>query len=1239
MVKFSHSKERQRMYGEWIADRQVDISISESARASYAQVSQKIELEKEGFLSNLPYTASAKSLVSFIQQVMKDEGGYMGVPAVRVEMLVKCGRRNGCAVVIFRDACTYNLFKSLENKLLFMGRTLRVKEGNGKSKRKRRIHDETYSFSTSRYQIGLPILDQNSSFHMKDEFEAQDVHIDGSKGRFYILFTLRDVNYRAEYSIRQMRHLTLEEDETASGVVMSFYSLKNPRLSCEDFNFDICVTNAVNENIWENCINNSQDLDWLPTVDPTPFESFKFCLTTRVFIRLDSKSGWDCELMRLITALRNFRLLPKRFLANGCMRIKLNPCRDLYENWKSLQIRDLDVFLQLRKLLAFPIIYCLHCLVGARKVDLAYEKQLGIDTLVDTLKAYSEGTTLSLLYGLFSNFTQPFVFGLRDFVRKFAPTVLPHKPVLSGRGFLVRRVLVTPLRVCPQPPEEEPSNRVLRQFYQYREHFLRLKFVDESFQSVLNCAYSPFILGRIRKVVKEGLYIGGYHYRFLAFSNSSIRDQSCWFYDENPRDGYIRSPPSADEIRNSVGCLKSIKLVGKFAARLGQGFSSTTPAATCAETDFCVVDDIERNGFCFSDGVGMISATYANEIATHKLTLPVTPSAFQVRFGGVKGLLTVTPDECMEGHKIVFRKSMVKFESHHMELEINDWSKATSAYLNRQLISILSSLGVPDEIFLTLLNNMIATLDRIVDCPLTAAKFLRQHSDIGIRLKQYFAPAAAVYEMISAGMSLGKEPYVAGFLQSLRNRLVRDLKYKARILVPDGYYLFGVMDETHTLEEGEIFVQFSNSDGGEPTVLSCPQVLVGRNPSLHPGDLRILKPRDVPALRHLVDVLVFPSKGTRPHCNEMSGGDLDGDVYFVISDSNLFPRFNYAPMDFCNKTKPEENPPKDDTINDIIAKMMEFYNKTKPEENPPTDVTIDDIANFFVDYIKNDRLGMIANAHLVYADLSDEGVRCKECLKLAELHSIAVDFIKTGISADLPLDLRTTICPHFMENPSKSTYHSNKILGKIYDLVSVRPDAAYWSDRSFEMDKTLLYNNYEHFIEDTLPIMEKYNDELWSVMQYFQIYNEMELISGHVSNDDIVSRDLEETQARINRKIISLKQKYQSLFWDEFRETLCHNKDDVKDFICWRSFRDRITTSLVNDVADGVSFNILDIEMRILEKASAWYYCAYSEIDTFEQTRVDDTFPPLVSFPWVVYDILCHIKRIGQVSNRAAGTL
>eukprot|EP00741_Cyanophora_paradoxa_P002589 tig00000605_g2512.t1 len=50
----------------------------------------------------------------------------------------------------------------------------------------------------------------------------------------------------------------------------------------------------------------------------------------------------------------------------------------------------------------------------------------------------------------------------------------------------------------------------------------------------------------------------------------------------------------------------------------------------------------------------------------------------------------------------------------------------------------------------------------------------------------------------------------------------------------------GVLDETDTLEEGEVFVQYRDPQSQRPVVLRGP-VVVAKNPCLHPGDVRVVQ--------------------------------------------------------------------------------------------------------------------------------------------------------------------------------------------------------------------------------------------------------------------------------------------------------------------------------------------------------------------------------------------------------------
>jgi hypothetical protein len=54
---------------------------------------------------------------------------------------------------------------------------------------------------------------------------------------------------------------------------------------------------------------------------------------------------------------------------------------------------------------------------------------------------------------------------------------------------------------------------------------------------------------------------------------------------------------------------------------------------------------------------------------------------------------------------IQVRQSQIKFQSDHYDLEVIDYSKPCSLMLNRQVITLLSSLGIEDVAFLYLQNE------------------------------------------------------------------------------------------------------------------------------------------------------------------------------------------------------------------------------------------------------------------------------------------------------------------------------------------------------------------------------------------------------------------------------------------------------------------------------------------------------------------------------------------------------
>ena len=192
-----------------------------------------------------------------------------------------------------------------------------------------------------------------------------------------------------------------------------------------------------------------------------------------------------------------------------------------------------------------------------------------------------------------------------------ADNYLLRKPQVQMRDELVMvgRVYFTPLcRYC-WGPEVDTANRVLRQYQDIADSFLRVTFTDEHWERMpVGSADRPLteVLERVRELLDEGFWLGNRHFQFLAMSASQLREHSCWFFAE-------RGGLTASHIRSWMGDFRQIHNVAKYAARMGQCFSSTTtsPLLVLGQHEFKTVDDIKTRDkmYTFSEGAGCISTS------------------------------------------------------------------------------------------------------------------------------------------------------------------------------------------------------------------------------------------------------------------------------------------------------------------------------------------------------------------------------------------------------------------------------------------------------------------------------------------------------------------------------------------------------------------------------------------------------------------------------------------------------
>ncbi|XP_040070228.1 uncharacterized protein LOC115329089 [Ixodes scapularis] len=760
----------------------------------------------------------------------------------------------------------------------------------------------------------------------------------------------------------------------------------------------------------------------------------------------------------------------------------------------------------------------------------------------------------------------------RAFDAVYASTRDEKPPQLARGTCLVRSVFFTPGRLILRPAQVHFENRVLRQFN--AEFAIRASFRDDNMEKLsftlhLHSSRDDILDVVVGRAMREGLRVGSREFKFLAPSTSQLRDHGTWMYAVDEQQN------TAGTIRDWMGRFDGIPNVAKRMARMGQCFSSTEQAVLVRKHEVRMVPDMEggahpvsRKPYVFSDGVGMMSVPLAQEVYK-VMKLKERPSAIQIRYAGAKGMLCINPE--LPNQKLLYlRPSMQKFPCTSSDyLEVVKVSAPRSVTLNRPLITILEQLGVPADVFIRLQDDMILEFTDALVCERNAVEMLSSWAKLALPFQ----------DLTRAGFQLTLDPFFRSLLLAVYRNAVAGLRYKTRIALPvdRARNMLGVVDTTGVLRYGQVFVQCSEmgaraSQQGPPKCrVITGQVLVTKCPCLHPGDVRKFTAIDEPRLHHVVDCIVFPGQGHRPHPDEMAGSDLDGDEYIVIWEpSLLFPGYNKQPMNFSDR-----NP--------------------EPERG---EITINDMIQFLCNYIKNDSIGILSNAHLAWADQEEEGIYSRRCLAIAEKISICLDFAKSGRTAYLRREERPMFYPDFMEKGShKISYRSDRVLGLLYRTCrSLEAAVGSLGHRHVDAGRCLALDvpGWQRYKSAALAALADYNTRLRRILNQYGIASEGEAMACMVSTYDTYHNAQSD---KLNME--DLVEKMTKFLTETTREV----------------FFSELLTELKEE---GLEDEEEERTRRKMQKASAWYMVTYSP---------DRPNTGLFSFPWCVADVLVEVLR------------
>ncbi|KAL5519334.1 hypothetical protein ACEPAH_1017 [Sanghuangporus vaninii] len=454
-------------------------------------------------------------------------------------------------------------------------------------------------------------------------------------------------------------------------------------------------------------------------------------------------------------------------------------------------------------------------------------------------------------------------------------------------------------------------------------------------------------------------------------------------------------------------------------------------------------DDTDKDSI-MTDGCGWINLSALKQIAA--VTNSTVPVVVQGRIAGAKGLWVLHPSpkhrSDTEPPKIWIRRSQLKIKLPRKE----DWERALRIFdlvrlprltvpsgLNMQTIMNMSHNGVQDKVFVNLMDEglkkeiepltkwdgdnaclllaraveeaggvMSSRRSRAAGGEARLYNFVRDEADddddpgtnVGLVERDPISGCPATlyesaYDMLIAGFNPLQNLVLREKLKYILKEAIKSYMEKFHIPVISSAEAFIAPDPYGVLEEGEIYFRCS-TPVSDPMISIDPHtflgpVLVSRNPTRVPSDIRKVIAVSRDQLLSYTDVIIFSTKGKRSLASYLGGGDYDGDTVTIIADPaivNGFHNSEYIP-------EPQEVREAFETDVEKVSEFLVKLEKMGREERYAR------ITHKVLHGLSDGKVGLYSHMHdnAIY----ELGYNNPETIRLAYMFTTCLDSVKSGL--------------------------------------------------------------------------------------------------------------------------------------------------------------------------------------------------------------------------------------------------